>query len=92
MQVLSYLSALMRARTISNAVILCPKSVVRSWEREANLIVRSLCARGVSVSAVTSEMGKQKRRRVFEEAFCSAAEAPHLVITTYVSWTPMLVI
>lgn len=33
MQTLAYLGSLMRARTISNAIVVCPKSVVQNWER-----------------------------------------------------------
>ena len=56
MQTLAYLGSLMRAETISNAVIICPKSVVRSWEREANLILKNMCVPKATVSAVTSDM------------------------------------
>jgi len=83
MQTLAYLGSLMRAETISNAVIICPKSVVRSWEREANLILKNMCVPKATVSAVTSDMGKEKRKRVFEDAFTCTAKRPHLVITTY---------
>ena len=85
MQVLAYLGSLMRAQTISNAIVVCPKSVVRSWEREANLILKNMCVRSASISAITSDMSKEKRKRVFADAFCSNAKAPHLIITTYVS-------
>ncbi|KAL7455027.1 hypothetical protein ACHAWC_008543 [Mediolabrus comicus] len=83
MQTLAYLGSLMRAETISNAVIICPKSVVRSWEREANLILKNMSVPKATVSAVTSDMGKEKRKRVFEDAFTCTAKRPHLVITTY---------
>jgi len=33
MQTLAYIGSLMRARTISNAIVVCPKSVVQNWER-----------------------------------------------------------
>ena len=85
MQTLAYLGSLMRARTISNAIVVCPKSVVGSWEREANLVLRGLCAEGASVHAVTSDMGKERRRRIFEDALCAGPGSPCLVVTTYVS-------
>lgn len=64
MQTLAYLGSLMRAETIRNAIIVCPKSVVRSWEREANLILKNMCIPKASVYAVTSDMGKEKRKSV----------------------------
>lgn len=85
MSTLSYLGSLMRARTICNAIVVCPKSVVRSWEREANLIVKNMCVKKATVYAVTSDMKSERRKRIFTEAFCSSAEAPRLVVTTYVS-------
>lgn len=83
MQVLTYLGSLMRAETISNAIIICPKSVVQSWEREANLNLKNICVPKATVTAVTSDMGKEKRKRVFEDAFCAPSKRPQLVITTY---------
>ncbi|KAK1735827.1 DNA excision repair protein ERCC-6-like protein [Skeletonema marinoi] len=83
MQVLTYLGSLMRAETICNAIIICPKSVVRSWEREANLNLKNICVPRATVTAVTSDMGKAKRKRVFEDAFCAPSKRPQLVITTY---------
>ena len=83
MQTLAYLGSLMRAKTINNAIIVCPKSVVRSWEREANLILKNMCVPKASVYAVTSDMGKEKRKRVFADAFCCSVNAPRLVVTTY---------
>ncbi|KAL9183089.1 hypothetical protein ACHAXT_004876 [Thalassiosira profunda] len=83
MQTLSYLGALMRAQAISNAIVVCPKSVVRSWEREANLILKNLCVEKASVYAVTSDMSKEKRKRIFADAFCCSSNRPRLVVTTY---------
>lgn len=85
MQTLAYLGSLMRAQTISNAIVVCPKSVVRNWEREANLIVKNMCVPKASVYAVTSDMSKAKRLRIFSDAFCCSAKSPRLVVTTYVS-------
>lgn len=84
MQTLVYLGSLMRAQTISNAVIVCPKSVVRHWERDANLILKNMCAPNkATIYAVTSDMGKEKRKKVFSDAFCSSVKTPRLVVTTY---------
>ncbi len=81
---LAYLGSLMRAKTIYNAIVVCPKSVVRSWEREANLIIKNICVPKTTVYAVTSDMKCEKRKRIFTEAFCSSAESPRLIVTTYV--------
>jgi len=83
MQTLAYLGSLMRASTISNAMIVCPKSVVRNWEREANLILKNMCVPKASIYAVTSDMSKEKRKNVFTDAFTCSPDAPRLVITTY---------
>ena len=85
MQTLAYLGSLMRAQTISNAIIVCPKSVVRSWEREANLIVKNMCVAKAAVHAITSDMGREKRKGLFTEAFCCSVDRPRLIVTTYVS-------
>ena len=70
MQTLAYLGSLMRSQTISNAIIICPKSVVRSWEREANIILVNSCVSRATVTAITSDMGKERRRQLFTDAFC----------------------
>ena len=75
----------MRAQTISNAIVVCPKSVVRNWEREANLILKNMCVPKATVYAITSDMAKEKRKRIFSDAFTCSAKSPRLVVTTYVS-------
>ena len=69
MQTLAYLGSLMRAQTIFNAIIICPKSVIRSWEREANLILKNFCVSKATVTVITSDMNKTKRNRLFADAF-----------------------
>lgn len=83
MQTLAFLGSLMRAKTISNAIVVCPKSVVRSWEREANLILKNMCVPKATVYAVTSDMIKKKRLQIFSDSYCTSVNAPRLVITTY---------
>jgi hypothetical protein len=85
MQTLAYLGSLMRAQTISNAIVICPKSVVQNWEREANLILKNMCVSKATVHAVTSDISKDRRIRMFTDSFCSKPNAPRLVVTTYVS-------
>lgn len=82
----------MRAQTISNAIVVCPKSVVRNWEREANLILKNMCVPKATVYAITSDMAKEKRKRIFSDAFTCSAKSPRLVVTTYVSVEDMSVI
>jgi SNF2 family DNA or RNA helicase len=69
MQTLVYLGSMMRAESIHNALIVCPKSVVSSWEREANLVFKDIVPK-CTVCAVTSDVGKGKRMQLFTEAFC----------------------
>ena len=83
MQTLAFLGSLMRAKTISNSIVVCPKSVVRCWEREANLILKNMCVPKATVYAVTSDMSKEKRLQIFSDSYCSSVNAPRLVITTY---------
>jgi SNF2 family DNA or RNA helicase len=83
MQTLAFLGSLMRAQTISNAIVVCPKSVVRSWEREAKLILKNMCVPKATVYAVTSDMSKEKRLQIFSDTYCTSVNAPRLVITTY---------
>ncbi|KAL7519882.1 hypothetical protein ACHAWX_004636 [Stephanocyclus meneghinianus] len=69
MQTLVYLGSMMRAQSIHNALVVCPKSVVRNWEREANLVFKDIVPK-CKVCAITSDVGKEKRIREFTEAFC----------------------
>ena len=84
MQTMTYIGSLMRAHTISNAIVVCSITSVESWESEANHIL-NMCVSNLSVYAVTSEMSKDERMRIFTNAFRASPDAPHLVITTYVS-------
>ncbi len=85
MQTLAYIGSLMRAQTISNAIVVCPKSVVQNWEKEANLILKYMCVSKATVYAVSSDMSKERRIRIFTDSFCTSVNAPRLVVTTYVS-------
>lgn len=49
------------------------------------MIVKNMCVKKATVYAVTSDMKSERRKRIFTEAFCSSADAPRLVVTTYVS-------
>ncbi|KAL3765216.1 hypothetical protein ACHAWO_009293 [Cyclotella atomus] len=82
MQTLVYLGSLMRAETIYNAIIVCPKSLVRTWEREANLLFKDIAPK-CRVCVIDSDVAKGRRMEMFTEAFCSSFKKPSLVVTTY---------
>jgi SNF2 family DNA or RNA helicase len=69
MQTLVYLGSLMRAETVHNAMIVCPKSLVRNWEREANLLFKDIAPQ-CDVYAISSDVAKGKRMELFTEALC----------------------
>jgi SNF2 family DNA or RNA helicase len=57
---LTYLFSLMRCKTIRNALIVVPLSVLRSWEREASKVKRlgnSKC----TVTVLTSNVSGRER-------------------------------
>jgi len=47
------------------------------------MILKSACVYRATVTAITSDMGKERRKQLFTDAFCSRPKYPHLVITTY---------
>jgi SNF2 family DNA or RNA helicase len=59
---LTFLGGLMRAKTIRNALIVAPLSVLRSWETEASKVVNQ-CVPNVRTVTVSSGMGKATRCR-----------------------------
>jgi SNF2 family DNA or RNA helicase len=66
-QTLAFLGGLMRARTIRNAVILAPLSVLRSWEKEASHVVKS-CVNTISIEVVSSDISKRRRQQILRSA------------------------
>lgn len=66
-QTLTFLGGMMRARTIRNALIVAPVSVLRSWEKEANVIVK-MCVSNVSIKVVSSDINKRSRQRLLQSA------------------------
>lgn len=64
---LTYIGGLMRAGTISNALILAPLSVLRSWEREAMNVLRQ-CVPDVEIKILQSEMSKKQRDHILDKA------------------------
>ena len=82
-QTLSYLGGMMRGGTIRNALIICPVSVLRTWEREANDILKRSAVPRVTVSVVSSDTKKALRVYQLQNALDCDETYPHLVITTY---------
>ena len=67
-QTLAYLGGLMRAHTIRNALVVAPLSVLRSWENEAQQIMKRYCVPKITILVVTSEIRKDRRCRMLTEA------------------------
>eukprot|EP00934_Nitzschia_sp_Nitz4_P000501 Nitzschia sp. Nitz4//scaffold174_size87051//2661//6007//NITZ4_005097-RA/size87051-augustus-gene-0.66-mRNA-1//-1//CDS//3329538836//501//frame0 len=81
-QTLTLLGGLMRARTIKNALVVAPLSVLRSWEREAHKVLAQ-CLTSVNIQVIGSDTGKGTRQnRLYQAMTCNNAR-PHLVISTY---------
>ena len=72
----------MRARTISNALIVAPLSVLRSWEREASKVVTQ-CVPSIRTISVSSSMNKVTRCRHLKTALECSSNSPCIIITTY---------
>lgn len=66
-QTLAFLGGMMRAKTIKNALILAPLSVLPSWEKEANNILK-LCASNVCIEVINSECSVTRRQRLWHSA------------------------
>ncbi|GKY93801.1 hypothetical protein MPSEU_000347300 [Mayamaea pseudoterrestris] len=76
------LGGLMRTRNIKNAVIVAPKSVLRSWEKELKRVVVK-CVANVSIRVVESTLEEKVRRRALSAALECSPKQPHIIITTY---------
>lgn len=81
-QTLTFLGGMMRARTIRNAIVVAPVSVLRSWEKEARIVVRA-CVPSVTIKVVTSDIGKRSKQQILRSALECHPTGPHLIITTY---------
>ena len=66
-QTLAFLGGMMRAKTIKNALILAPLSVLPSWEKEASDILR-VCASNACIEVITSECHENKRQCLWQSA------------------------
>jgi SNF2 family DNA or RNA helicase len=66
-QTLTLLGGLMRAKTIRNALVVAPLSVLRSWEREANAIAKA-CVPHIRIQVVSSDISKAARSKRLQDA------------------------
>ena len=82
-QVLSLLGGLMRTKEIRNALIVCPVAVLKSWEREANGILKKCCGLNITIRVLDSKIQKMRRAMLLEEALRCSVTRPHLIISTY---------
>ena len=57
----------MRGKTIKNALVIAPLSVLRSWEKEAAKVLAS-CVPSVSIQVLSSDIGRNRRRQILSEA------------------------
>jgi len=61
-QTLTYLGGLMRQKTIRNALIVAPVSLLRTWQKEAQVVMKkSGCVPSVTVSVLGSDVSKSRR-------------------------------
>jgi len=68
-QTCTLLAGLMRSRKIRNALIVCPVAVMKTWEKEAKLIIEKLCGIGtLSLRIVDSSIKRERRAMMLEEA------------------------
>jgi SNF2 family DNA or RNA helicase len=72
----------MKAKLIKNAVIVAPKSVLRSWEKELKRVVLK-CAHKTMITVMESNASPLQRRRMLTAALECSHKHPHIVITTY---------
>jgi len=66
-QTLAFLGGMMRANTIKNALILAPLSVLPSWEKEANAILK-ICVSNVCIEVINSECNETRRQHLWQSA------------------------
>ena len=81
---LTLLGGLMKAKTIKNALVLCPVSLLRTWENEAHKVLNTyLELPSVTIKVISSEMEKRKRAHLLQKAMGCSKKRPHLIISTY---------
>ena len=68
MQTLTSIGGLMDAKTIRNALVICPKSVLLNWEREARDVLVNYCGLNVDIVVLDSSIRQEKRERLLLQA------------------------
>jgi hypothetical protein len=76
------IGGLMRAQTAKSAVIVAPKSVLRSWEKELKRVVLK-CVSTTVITVLSSNATDSERRRILATALDCSPKRPHIVVTTY---------
>uniref|UniRef100_A0A7S4JE07 Uncharacterized protein n=1 Tax=Odontella aurita TaxID=265563 RepID=A0A7S4JE07_9STRA len=82
-QTLTFLGGLMVSGTIRSALVCCPVSLLRTWEKEARDILEESFGLDVSISVISSDVSKKKRTQLLQSAMNCSTKYPHLAITTY---------
>jgi SNF2 family DNA or RNA helicase len=67
-QTLAYVGGLMRTKTIRNALVVAPVSVMRTWQKEAEVVIKKECVKCMSISIISSDVPKEKRVRLLRQA------------------------
>jgi SNF2 family DNA or RNA helicase len=73
----------MRMGIITNTLVIVPVSVLRSWENESHAIIKNKCVPNVQISVVSSDVSRDRRVRILQEAMMCTRSNPTLIITTY---------
>ena len=68
MQTLAFLGGLMISKTIRNALVVCPKSVLQNWKREASDVLEDHCCLNVNIIVLESSIRQEKRVRILKQA------------------------
>ena len=61
------IGSLMRAKTIRNALIIAPLTVLQHWKKDGDKIIRK-CVPLAEIDVVTSKTKKETRRRLIQAA------------------------
>ncbi len=70
MQTLAFLGGLMISKSIRNALIVCPKSVLQNWEREARDVLEEYCGLDgvVNILVLDSNIRQDRRERLLKQS------------------------
>ena len=68
MQTLTLLGGLMLSKTIRNALVVCPKSVLLNWEREARDVLEKYYSLRENIVVLDSNIRPQRREALLNDA------------------------